>query len=256
MSRLELTERDLAEVKRSASEAAKVTLLPFDPKQIARYMNPSANTVYPLEYAFHLLGDVRGKVVLDLGCGSGESTVPLAKRGARVIGMDISPDLIELAKKRVQIAGVEAELTVRSAYETGLQDQSVDVIFCMSLVHHLEIPRVREEMRRILAGNGYVILKEPVRFSKGYAALRNLLPSHADISDAEHPLTREELQNLLQGFVVEGLRYFRLPIVPLALRSGLPGATHTAWTLSDWLLRIGGTLAERYATSVAVKMNK
>src|SRR5258706_9195569 len=118
MSRLELTERDLAEVKRSASEASKVALLPFDPTQIERYMDPPASSVYPLEYAFHLLGDVRGKVVLDLGCGSGESTVPLAKRGARVIGMDISPDLIELAKRRVQIAGVDAELTVRSAYET------------------------------------------------------------------------------------------------------------------------------------------
>jgi len=256
MSRLELNERDMDEVQRSASQASKVALLPFDPTQIDRYMDPPASTVYPLEYAFHLLGDVRSKVVLDLGCGSGESIVPLVKRGARVIGIDISPDLIELARKRVQIAGVEAALSVRSAYETELQDQSVDVIFCMSLIHHLDIPRVRDEMRRILAGDGYIILKEPVRFSSGYAALRGLLPSHEDVSEAEHPLTREELSTLLEGFTAEGLRYFRLPIVPVALRTRLPAASSMAWQFSDWLLRKGGKLAERYATSVAVKMKK
>ena len=62
----ELTERDIAEMKRSASEASKVTLKRFNPAQVNRYLDPPANTVHPLEYAFHLLGDVRGKTVLDL----------------------------------------------------------------------------------------------------------------------------------------------------------------------------------------------
>jgi SAM-dependent methyltransferase len=255
MCRQELTERDIAEMKRSASQASKVTLERFNPAQVNRYLDPPANAVHPLEYAFHLLGDVRGKTVLDLGCGTGENTVPLAKRGAHVIGIDISPELIELARKRIQAAEVEANLLVRSAYDTGLGDGSVDVIFCMSVVHHLEIPRVRDEMRRVLTGGGYIILKEPVRFSKGYAALRRFFPSHEDVSDAEHPLTQAELSTLMQGFTPEGLRYFRLPFVPVFLRLRLPGA-RAAWKLSDWLLRKGGQLAERYATSVAVKLQK
>jgi 2-polyprenyl-3-methyl-5-hydroxy-6-metoxy-1,4-benzoquinol methylase len=256
MSRLDLNERDLAEVQRSASEASKIELRPPDPKQIDRYIDPPANTVYPLEYAFHLLGDVSGKVVLDLGCGSGENTVPLVKRGARVMGIDISPDLIEVAKKRIQIAGVEAELSVRSAYETGFEDGSVDVIFCMSLIHHLDIPRVRDEMRRILTADGCIILKEPIRFSGGYAVLRSVLPSHEDISDDEHPLTRQELSTMLQGFTADGLRYFRLPIVPMALRAGFPAGARAAWRLSDWLLQNAGMLTERYATTVVVRMKK
>ena len=47
-----------------------------------------------------LFGDVRGKTVLDYGCGAGENTVLAASRGAKVIGVDISPELIELARKK------------------------------------------------------------------------------------------------------------------------------------------------------------
>src|ERR1700694_2642909 len=69
-----LADRNQAEVERSASEASKVVLKPMERDQIDRYLNPPADTPYGLEYAFHLLGDVRGKTVLDLGCGTGENT--------------------------------------------------------------------------------------------------------------------------------------------------------------------------------------
>jgi len=89
-----LAERDRAEVLRSADEARKMVVPPVNRTQVERYLNPPSNTAYPLEYAFHLLGDVRGKTVLDFGCGTGENLVPLVERGARVIGMDISPELV------------------------------------------------------------------------------------------------------------------------------------------------------------------
>ena len=94
----DLKERDRIEVERSAAEATKTVLSPVE---VDRYLDPVANTPYPLEYAFFLLGDVRGKTVLDLGCGTGENVILLVKRGAVVIGMDISPGLIDLARQRV-----------------------------------------------------------------------------------------------------------------------------------------------------------
>ena len=138
---------DFAEITRSALEASKTRLLDVD---LARYQNPPADTCYPLEYAFYLLGDVQNKVVVDLGCGSGEEVIPLRQRGARVIGMDISPDLIAIAHERLQKYGVDAELRVASAYETQLPDESADVVFCMSLLHHLQLDRAKNEIRRIL----------------------------------------------------------------------------------------------------------
>ena len=184
-----LAERNQAEVERSASEASKVVLKPMERDQIDRYLNPPADTPYGLEYAFYLLGDVRGKTVLDLGCGTGENVVPLIERGARVIGMDISPDLIAIAQKRINDANLEASLSAGDAYETGLPGESVDAIFCMALIHHLDIKLVRDEMWRVLRKGGVIILREPIRFSKAYTWVRSLLPAPDDISEYEHPLT-------------------------------------------------------------------
>lgn len=53
------TVRDFSEIARSASETGKITILDVD---FRRYQNPSADTCYPLEYAFHLLGDMKDKL--------------------------------------------------------------------------------------------------------------------------------------------------------------------------------------------------
>jgi SAM-dependent methyltransferase len=124
----------------------------------------------------------------------------------------------------------------------------------MSLIHHLDIARVRDEMLRVLAPAGYIVLKEPIRFSKSYAVVRSLLPAHGDISEFEHPLTRGELATMMEPFTAEELRYFRLPIVPMAIR-WFPAANKTAWELSAWVLRNLPT-AKGYATSVAMRLRR
>jgi SAM-dependent methyltransferase len=207
-----------------------------------------------LEYAFHLLGDVRGKTVLDLGCGKGENLVPLARRGAQVTGIDISPDLIELAQKRIAVSGVTAATGVRSAYDTGLPDQSLDVIFCIALIHHLEIPRVRDEMLRILRKDGVVILSEPIRFSRFYDRMRKLLPRRGEVSEFEHPLTKEEFASMTRSFIVEDLRYFRLPIVPLVERV-LGTTSHTTRIFSAWVIDVFPA-TNHFATTAVLRLRK
>jgi SAM-dependent methyltransferase len=245
----QLSVRDRSEVVRSASEAAKIVV---KAAEINRYLNPSADTVYPLEYAFYLLGETRGKTVLDLGCGAGEELMPLLGRGANVIGIDISPELIDIAKRRLNDAQLSATVRVGSAYETGLPDGSVDIIFCMSLIHHLNIPRVKKEMQRVLRPGGFIVLKEPIRFSKVYAFLRSLLPAHEDISEYEHPLTQDELQTFQDGFVVDGLRLFRLPIVPVAQRL-FPSLERNFFRLSNWALKKFPVTAH-YATVAVLRL--
>ena len=53
------------------------------------------------ETMLNTLGDVRGKRILDAGCGAGQMTHELALRGAEVIAVDISPSLVEIARKRL-----------------------------------------------------------------------------------------------------------------------------------------------------------
>jgi 2-polyprenyl-3-methyl-5-hydroxy-6-metoxy-1,4-benzoquinol methylase len=200
--------RELSELRRSLAEARETRLCEVD---IDRYLNPPAATVHYLEYGFHLLGDLRGKTVLDVGCGSGQNLIPLLCRGATVIGIDLSPELITLAKERLARQGVQADLRVGSAYQTGLPNNSIDVVFCKGVAHHLDVAIFNAELRRVLACNGRIIFSEPIRFSQGYAALRALLPSRGLNSEYEHPLTRQEMSIFTSGFCLDQLRYFRLP---------------------------------------------
>jgi len=229
------TAQDAAEIARSASEASKITIRDVD---LTRYQNPPADTCYPLEYAFYLLGDAQDKLVLDLGCGAGEEVVPLRFRGARVIGIDISPELIVIAHERLRKYGVDADLHTASAYETGLPDESVDVVFCMSVLHHLQLDRVKNEIRRILKPDGLFILKEPVRFSKTMERLRKLFAPREDVSEFEHPLNSKELNSLAEGFQVRASRSFRTPLVPILTRMTPADALNKwIWSGDAWILK-------------------
>jgi SAM-dependent methyltransferase len=247
--------REWAEIVRSAEEARKFPFSPVSRAQVERYLDPQPDTPWVLEYAFHLLGDIRGKTVVDLGCGKGENLIPLAERGAKVIGIDLSPDLIQLAKKRIEIAAAAATVRIGSAYETGFESESVDVIFCVALIHHLEVGRVHDEMWRILKKGGFVVLSEPIRFSRLYEGLRRLFPSARGVSEFEGPLTRAEFNSITERFTIEGERYFRLPFVPLVERFMVRSTSSFSHKVSARMLRLAPAL-EHFATKVVVKLRK
>jgi SAM-dependent methyltransferase len=247
-------EKELAEIKRSQSEAARAGPAVTDPEQIQRYLNPPSNTPYPLEYAFHLLGNVAGKTVVDLGCGSGENLVPLCYRGARVIGIDISPDLIDLARARLAEASRNASVSVASAYDTGLPTGTADVVFCVAILHHLELDRAKAEILRILKPGGLLIIREPIRFSPLLDRVRRLLPSQEDVSEYEHPLTKSELSGFILGFEVTADRCFRLPFLALIQRTTRKSGRGGAWNVLDaWVLRTFPRLAH-FATVRVMSM--
>jgi SAM-dependent methyltransferase len=249
-----VSERDRAEMARSANEARKIFHTAIDYSQVKRYLDPAADTRYPLEYAFHLLGDIRNKAVVDLGCGTGENLVPLAKRGADVTGIDISPDLIQHAQQTIVAANITARALVGSAYDSGFENESVDVIFCVALIHHLEIPKVRDEMHRILKKGGVIILSEPVRFSKVYDRIRKMLPAQEDVSEFEHPLTISELDSMCETFMREKQRLFRLPFVAISHRL-FHKTSPLAYQVSDWIIRTCPVF-KRFATTVVVRLRK
>ncbi len=209
------------EIQRSASEASHTDLavLRADEKNIARYMNPPSDTCFPLEYAYHLLGDIRGKVVFDFGCGSGGNTLVLARRGARVISMDISESLINVARQRLAINQVHGsvQFVVSSAHDVALEDESVDVIFGIAILHHLELPLVAREVKRVLRKGGRAIFQEPVRNSKFVSRVRGMIPyKAADVSPFERPLTDDELEDFAGDFLQYRSRAFCLPYINLA----------------------------------------
>lgn len=214
---ISLEERERAEIDRSACDASQSTIpLLVPPETIARYQDPSETTVHPVEYAFHLLGDVKGKTVLEYGCGAGVYTVALAARGAKVIAFDISPELLALTKKRVEANQAEGvQLLLGTAHSLPFPDQSIDIIFGMAILHHLDVDVASGELWRVLSNGGRAIFKEPLRNSKLYAWLRQFLPKRANTSPYERPFTDQEIKNFAQRYTYRS-RTFQLPLSRIA----------------------------------------
>ena len=209
-----------AEIERSSVEASLTpdTALRVSARNLARYERPPADTPYPLEYSYHLLGDVRGLRIVDFGCGSGANAVQLANRGAHVWAVDISEDLVRLAVRRMAVNGRAggAQFVVGSAHDLPFPDASIDVVFGIAILHHLDLALVSREVLRVLRPGGRAIFQEPVRNSATVKFVRSLIPYHApDISPFERPLTDAELRGFAAPFSAVRIRAFGLPHVLL-----------------------------------------
>ena len=216
---LSIEERERAERGRSAHDAAPASgSLFMSDETVARYLSPPENTTHPLEYTYHLLGDVKGKTILDYGCGDGSNTVMLSRRGAKVIGVDLSPELLRLAKQRVAANRCnEAMLVLGSAHALPLRDESVDIVFGIGILHHLDLETASREVLRVLNRGGRGIFKEPVRNSKIMARMSRLLPTRADVSQFEGPLTDQQIRNFTASCKYRG-RTFHLLLSRLTTR--------------------------------------
>jgi SAM-dependent methyltransferase len=82
------------------------------------------------ESELQVLGDVRDKDVLELGCGAAQWSIALQAIGARVTGLDNSSVQLDHARALMAKAGVDFPLVHASAEATPLADASFDIVFC------------------------------------------------------------------------------------------------------------------------------
>lgn len=250
-----------AEIARSSVEATLTAdaALRVSAATFARYEHPPRDTAYPLEFAYHELGDVTGKRVVDFGCGSGANTALLTNRGAHVWAIDISEDLLRLAQRRLAVSGRDGGATfiAGSAHDMPFPDASIDVVFGIAILHHLDLNLVSREVRRVLKPGGRAIFQEPVRNSAVIRFLRSLVPYRApDISPYERPLTDAELAQFAAGFTKWSVRAFALPHVQVG--QVLPVVKNHWRKLYAWdkmLLQRAPWLA-RYASIRVISLTK
>ena len=124
---------------RFAAGAAPEALSPLDPSTRQRYVARKLRRRFNNEFRFRLLPDLRGKRVLDVGCGDGINSVLLAQRGGAVTGVDISQKSIDVARHRGRANGVETQTTfICSPIELlDIPPGSVDVVWGDGILHHL-----------------------------------------------------------------------------------------------------------------------
>ncbi|GAB3147664.1 class I SAM-dependent methyltransferase [Micromonospora sonneratiae] len=115
------------------------------------------NGYYERPAMIRLAGDVRGRRILDAGCGSGLLSAALRERGAIVTGFDSSPAMVELAARRL---GEDATLLVADLSEPlPFADGVFDDVVVSLVLHYLEDwTAPLAELRRVLRPGGRLLL--------------------------------------------------------------------------------------------------
>jgi SAM-dependent methyltransferase len=104
------------------------------------------------ETELRVLGDIRGKDMLELGCGAAQWSIALCQAGAKPVALDLSERQLEHARALMAEAAVEFPLVHASAESVPLRDASFDIVFCdhgaMSFADpYLTIPEVARLLR-------------------------------------------------------------------------------------------------------------
>jgi SAM-dependent methyltransferase len=115
------------------------------------------NAYYDRPACFRLLGDVRGKLILDAGCGSGLYARELIRRGAQVTGFDQSPRMVEICW---ELPGA-GDFRVHDLNDPirWLPNGSVDLVLCALAIEYVDdrVAALRE-LRRVLRPDGALVL--------------------------------------------------------------------------------------------------
>ena len=89
---------------------------------------PSRGVWHVPESELQIFGDVAGLDVVELGCGTAYVSAWLARAGARPTGVDITPSQLESARRCMRETGIEFPLVEADGGETGLADESADLV--------------------------------------------------------------------------------------------------------------------------------
>ncbi len=103
-------------------------------------------------------------VVVDLGCGPGYYTLPIAKHAKQVFAIDLQQEMLDMAKKRAMENGVKIDFMRSDGTIIDLASESVDKVLVSGVLHEFpDAGKVLAEIRRILKPSGTLTIRERTR---------------------------------------------------------------------------------------------
>ena len=161
----------------------------------------------------------RGKKVLEIGCGIGTDTTNFARHGATVTAVDLSPESLELTRKRISVYGFQDRVRFYAGSAEELTKfvpvEPYDLIYSFGVVHHTPHPeRVLEQMRSYTRPGTVIKLMVYNRHSwkvfwilMGYGKgrfwrLKELIAKHSEAQTGcpvTYTYTREEGRRLIES---------------------------------------------------------
>lgn len=225
---LSLTPRKKAELEfhnlhRDASAAAA---LPADTYEMLHsnkkfYLTTHASTSYVRAWIARM---AKGKVFLDYACGNGANAMLAAEAGAALaIGLDISDVSVKNAENAAKRQGLGNAVFLQGDCEaTGLPDESIDVVICSGMLHHLDLGCAFPELERILRPNGTILAVEALDYNPLIKLYRNLTPHLRTEWEKSHILSLRDVEAASRFFAVREIRYWHILSIAGAIFHRMP----------------------------------
>lgn len=172
----------------------------------------------PDELAVALAEEMRSqgmRRVLDVGCGGGRHLLYLAKQGFEVYGSDRSPAGLTISRERLEKEGLKATLRRCDMTEVLFPDEFFDAVLSVYVLHHNTLENVGKavgEIRRTLKRGGLFFAnlsgKGDYKEGKGKKIEPGtyICDSGIEAGMVHHFFTQEEVEDLLEGFEILGLK--------------------------------------------------
>jgi 2-polyprenyl-3-methyl-5-hydroxy-6-metoxy-1,4-benzoquinol methylase len=152
------------------------------------------------------LGDLRGRTLLDVGCGLGEASVYFALEGATVTATDISPGMCDAAQRLAAANGVTLTTHISAIEDLGLGSRQFDIIYTGNTLHHADIPAMLDNVLPHLKPDGVFASWDPVAYNPIINVYRALATEVR--TEDEHPLRLRDVRAITGRFESAEVRWF------------------------------------------------
>ncbi len=113
-----------------------------------------------------------GRTALDVGCGAGLLTEPLARMGAAVTGIDAAAANIAAAREHAAAGGLAIDYRCGEVAELAAEGRRFDLVTCLEVVEHVaDVPAFLASLRALTADGGVLVMSTPNRTALSYATL-------------------------------------------------------------------------------------
>jgi len=189
-------------------------------------------------YKFHWIMDriereagiLKGRHLLEIGCGMGFDSLEFLKRGVRVTAIDLTESAVRMTRAHFDVAGVKAEeVRVGNALDLNFPNESFDAVWSNGVLHHTGDPsRAIAEVHRVLKPGGRAIISHFYRRPSWMYLIHRLgrepIEAHEEDAPVTEFLTEPKILEMFKGFrTVETARehHRALPIAKRGFKASL-----------------------------------
>lgn len=203
------------------------------------------------------LKNIKGKNILDYGCGSGEISIEFAEQGAVVVGIDISDARIKMAKDAAKKRNLNIAFFQGNAEDTGFNSDTFDFVTGTAILHHLDLNNAAKEISRVLKPGGKAIFIEPLANNPFINLFRKFTPE-ARTPD-EHPLIMNDFKILEKYFSkIESKSFILFPLLHIGLKKFLKidSKSFLSFTKNLDKLFLNNSFLKKYSWQAVIVMSK